>query len=101
MTVSVKAPVLVVVQLSGGNDFMNTIIPYTNGIYYDSRYPARSVAVMRDTTQGKPYAVRVGDELGRIRVAEIRRGEVVITFDDFGVERQLVLPVRKRQEELR
>ena len=37
MAVSVKAPVLVVVQLSGGNDFMNTIIPYTNGIYYDSR----------------------------------------------------------------
>ena len=28
---------LVVVQLTGGNDFMNTIIPYTNGIYYDSR----------------------------------------------------------------
>ena len=32
-----KDPVLVVVQLSGGNDFMNTIIPYTEGIYYDSR----------------------------------------------------------------
>ncbi len=32
-----KAPVLVVVQLSGGNDFMNTVVPYTAGIYYDSR----------------------------------------------------------------
>ena len=32
-----KDPVLVVVQLSGGNDFMNTIIPYAEGIYYDSR----------------------------------------------------------------
>lgn len=32
-----KAPVLVVVQLSGGNDFMNTVIPYTNGIYHDQR----------------------------------------------------------------
>ncbi len=30
-------PVLVVVQLSGGNDFMNTVIPYTNSTYYDSR----------------------------------------------------------------
>jgi len=30
-------PVLVVVQLSGGNDFMNTVIPITNGIYHDSR----------------------------------------------------------------
>ena len=32
-----KDPVLVVVQLSGGNDFMNTLIPYTNGVYHDSR----------------------------------------------------------------
>jgi uncharacterized protein (DUF1501 family) len=32
-----KDPVLVVVQLSGGNDFMNTLIPYTQGIYYDTR----------------------------------------------------------------
>jgi uncharacterized protein (DUF1501 family) len=32
-----KDPVLVVIQLSGGNDFMNTFIPYTKGIYYDSR----------------------------------------------------------------
>ena len=28
---------ILVVQLTGGNDFMDTIIPYTNGIYYDSR----------------------------------------------------------------
>ena len=32
-----KQPVLVVVQLSGGNDFMNTVVPYTNPNYYDSR----------------------------------------------------------------
>ncbi len=32
-----KEPVLVVVQLSGGNDFMNTVIPFTEGIYYDNR----------------------------------------------------------------
>ena len=32
-----KDPVLVVVQLSGGNDFMNTVIPFTEGIYYDCR----------------------------------------------------------------
>jgi uncharacterized protein (DUF1501 family) len=32
-----KAPVLVVLQLTGGNDFMNTVVPYTNGHYYDSR----------------------------------------------------------------
>ena len=32
-----KPPVLVVVQLTGGNDFMNTVIPYTSAVYYDSR----------------------------------------------------------------
>ena len=32
-----KDPVIVVVQLSGGNDFMNTVIPFTEGIYYDNR----------------------------------------------------------------
>src|SRR5579883_543534 len=32
-----KQPVLVVLQLTGGNDFMNTVVPYTNPNYYDSR----------------------------------------------------------------
>ncbi|GFZ81891.1 hypothetical protein GCM10008018_29490 [Paenibacillus marchantiophytorum] len=33
----VDDPVLVVVQLSGGNDGINTLIPYGQGVYYDSR----------------------------------------------------------------
>lgn len=28
---------LVVIQLSGGNDYLNTLVPYNNGIYYDAR----------------------------------------------------------------
>ena len=40
-----KDPVLVVVQLTGGNDFMNTLIPYTNPIYYDCR---KSVGIPQD-----------------------------------------------------
>jgi len=32
-----KKKVLVVVQLTGGNDFMNTLVPYTNPMYYDCR----------------------------------------------------------------
>ncbi|SDN25760.1 Uncharacterized conserved protein, DUF1501 family [Paenibacillus sp. yr247] len=35
--VDVDEPVLVVVQLSGGNDGINTLIPYGQGVYYDSR----------------------------------------------------------------
>jgi len=32
-----KAPVLVVLQLTGGNDYVNTVIPYTDSNYYDAR----------------------------------------------------------------
>ena len=32
-----KEPVLVVLQLTGGNDFLNTIVPYANPHYYDAR----------------------------------------------------------------
>ena len=32
-----RDPVLVVVQLSGGNDFLNTVIPYSNPFYKDFR----------------------------------------------------------------
>src|ERR1700746_61612 len=28
---------LVVIQLSGGNDCLNTVVPYSNGLYYDFR----------------------------------------------------------------
>ena len=37
MTSTKKDPVLVVLQLSGGNDFMNTFVPYTNPLYMDNR----------------------------------------------------------------
>ena len=37
MTTKSREKTLVVVQLTGGNDFMNTIVPYTNGLYYDAR----------------------------------------------------------------
>ena len=32
-----KDPVIVVVQLSGGNDYLNTVVPYNNDLYYDNR----------------------------------------------------------------
>ncbi|MCZ6539490.1 MAG: hypothetical protein O6922_06660, partial [Chloroflexi bacterium] len=37
MVTAERKPSLVVIQLSGGNDAMNTVVPYTNGIYHDSR----------------------------------------------------------------
>lgn len=32
-----KDPILVVLQLTGGNDYLNTIVPYNEPIYYDNR----------------------------------------------------------------
>ena len=37
MVTETKEQVLVVIQLSGGNDFMNTVVPYGNELYYDFR----------------------------------------------------------------
>jgi uncharacterized protein (DUF1501 family) len=43
MTSTKKDPVLVVLQLTGGNDYLNTVIPYANPLYRDNR-PAVGVA---------------------------------------------------------
>ena len=37
MTSTSKDPVLVVLQLTGGNDYMNTVVPYGDPLYYDHR----------------------------------------------------------------
>ena len=37
MTSTKKDPVIVVLQLTGGNDYFNTIIPYNDPLYYDNR----------------------------------------------------------------
>ncbi len=68
-------------------------------INYDPRYPGGSVAVLRDTTVNQRYTVRVGDELGRLRVVEINPDEVMVTMEEFGVERQMALRLRRKREE--
>ena len=37
MTLTKKDPVLVILQLTGANDYLNTIVPYTNSLYWDNR----------------------------------------------------------------
>ncbi len=37
MTTRSKDPVFVVLQMSGGNDYLNTVIPYTDPLYRDAR----------------------------------------------------------------
>ena len=55
MTINGKPPVVVVVQLTGGNDFMNTLVPYSNPVYYDAR---PTVVIPQDEV------LPINDELG-------------------------------------
>jgi uncharacterized protein (DUF1501 family) len=53
MAANTKAPILVVLQLSGGNDCLNTVIPYSNPLYRDNRpkvgIPEDQVLAINDT----------------------------------------------------
>ena len=55
MATANKPPVLVVLQLTGGNDYFNTVIPYTDGNYYDNR-PSLQIAEDR--------VLKIDDKLG-------------------------------------
>lgn len=48
----------------------------------------QSVAIFRDRTTKEQYRVRVGQPLGRMRVASIEPRRVVFAIDEFGVSRQ-------------
>jgi uncharacterized protein (DUF1501 family) len=53
MASNTKDPVLVILQLSGGNDALNTVIPYSNPLYRDNRpkvgIPEDQVLPINDT----------------------------------------------------
>ena len=55
MTSTKKDPVIVVLQLTGGNDYFNTVIPYNEGLYYDNRPAVR---------YEQDEIIKVTDELG-------------------------------------
>ena len=40
-TTNGKAPTLVVLQMAGANDYLNTVIPYSNPLYHDNRPTVR------------------------------------------------------------
>lgn len=58
-----------------------------------------SVAVLRDINTKDQYRVRVGQSLGRMRVASISPREVVFTIEEFGYSRQEKLPLLDSNKE--
>ena len=47
-----------------------------------------SLAVLRDVSSKEQYRVRVGQQLGRMRVARITQKSVMFTIEEFGYSRQ-------------
>lgn len=62
------------------------------GVAYDPR-GQNSVAVLRDITSKDQYKVRVGQTIGRMRVAAIQPKAVIFTIEEFGYSRQELLPI--------
>jgi hypothetical protein len=50
-----------------------------------------SVAVLRDVTSKEQYRVKVGQEIGRMRVASISQKSVTFGIEEFGYSRQATL----------
>jgi hypothetical protein len=69
------------------------------GVYQDLRSSGNSVVVLREKTTGKRHKMRVGDQLGRARLVQIRPRDAVFTIRDFGFERQETLSLRKQEVE--
>lgn len=55
-TTTAKEPVLVVIQLSGGNDYMNSVVPYADGHYNDARNGALCI--------GEAEVLKIDDQFG-------------------------------------
>jgi hypothetical protein len=62
-------------------------------VAYDPR-GQNSVAVLRDITSKTQYRVKVGQVIGRMRVAAIQEKAVIFTIEEFGYSRQELLPIQ-------
>jgi hypothetical protein len=69
------------------------------GVYQDLRNPSNSVVVLREKVSAKRHKLRVGDQLSRARLVQIRPRDAVFMIQDFGFERQETLSLRKQEVE--
>jgi type II secretory pathway pseudopilin PulG len=68
------------------------------GVYQDLRSPSNSVVVLREKVSSKRHKMRVGDQLSRARLVQIRPRDAVFMIQDFGFERQETLSLRKQED---
>jgi uncharacterized protein (DUF1501 family) len=75
MATAEKAPVLVVLQLSGGNDYLNTVIPYNDPLYRDFRptvgVPEADILHLDDEVGLHPSMGLIGEMYNQEKVAII------------------------------
>jgi hypothetical protein len=69
------------------------------GVYLDLRTPSNNIVVLRERLTSKRHKMRVGDQLGRARLTQIRPRDAVFMIQDFGFERQETLSLRKQEVE--
>jgi hypothetical protein len=70
------------------------------GVYLDLKTPSNNIIVLREKgADGKRHKMRVGDQLGRSRLVQIRARDAVFMIADFGYERQETLSLRKQEVE--
>jgi type II secretory pathway pseudopilin PulG len=69
------------------------------GVYQDLRTPGNSVVVLREKVSTKRHKLRVGDQISRARLVQIRPRDAVFMIQDFGFERQETLSLRKPEVE--
>lgn len=81
---------------STGPDFGNLELV---GVYQNLRSRSNSLVVLREKVSGKRYKLRVGDDVGRAQLVQIRPRDAVFTIQDFGYERQETLSLRKQEVE--
>jgi len=68
------------------------------GVYLDLRTPSNNVVVLREkAATARRHKMRVGDQLGRSRLTQIRARDAVFTIQDFGFDRQETLSLRKQE----
>ncbi|MEI6740913.1 MAG: hypothetical protein WCK74_11450 [Gemmatimonadaceae bacterium] len=61
----------------------------------------QSVAILRDAFSKRQYRVRVGQQVGRLRVSAIKPKAVQVTIEEFGFNRTETLPLSSDSTKVR